>query len=189
MPRPSKNLTERVAELEKKFSELDAKCASIDYELFEQEMRTAHVTATIPGMEKEPRLETSADTQAPVELPSVGRVGPTVPEEVPSFDEFLFSLGPQIIDKLSQADSATAVTVTDWLIGDEKIKEFFIIWFASDVEIRKYLIFTIILRNMVVSQARFELLKNTIPPAAIEEIKEAYHSVVQESNPSGAALS
>ena len=115
------------------------------------------------------------------DVESVGTVGREFPPEPTPVDDFLFKVLPDLVQKLAQMDNATAVHVTDWLIDEQKIKDFLILWFAVSEDLRKYMLFVIVLRDLPVNQLRFDLLKSTLSPEAVQEIHEAYMRIVEEA--------
>ena len=118
--------------------------------------------------------------QNPEELSKVGSVGVPIPEPPAdnTVDEFLFKKAPETLQKLATSDELTTLEVTDWLLDDSKVLQFFVLWFASNEEIRKCILFMLVLRNLNVSAARFNLLRTTISPEGFEEVKQAYQAAV-----------
>ena len=119
-------------------------------------------------------------------VPQVGKIGVPIQDDAPdsppmSTDQFLFVYCPQVLQKLVEADHETAIKVTDWLIDDSVSLYFFLLWFASNEDIRKYLMFTSVLRNINISASRFEMLRNTISPAGFAEVKKAYEDFLAQS--------
>jgi len=126
------------------------------------------------------------------ESPTIGSVGvPITPEmeETVGFseaDDFLFNRGPAILSRLSQGEQQAAIEMTDWLLDENTVKDFFIIWFAANEELRKYILFMVALRNLPISEGRMGLLQGTVGQSPercaeiIEEVKNALDAIVKQ---------
>lgn len=116
------------------------------------------------------------DEKLAVPVGSVGQEYSPEPE-LGSVDDFLFVSGPEVLVQLSQMNVTAAEQVTDWLIqGDDSAKKFFLLWFASYEEIRKFLLYILVARNLPISQARFELLQSTISKESLDEIRALFEA-------------
>jgi len=164
-----KTVTDRVIALEERLSQISAVVLAIQTSL----NRTQPQDIPVPSLNQQ-------------DVPKVGRIGVPIQDNNPdsppmSTDQFLFSYCPEILQKLVEADQETAIKVTDWLVDESVSLYFFLLWFASNEEIRKYLMFTAVLRNMGISAARFEMLRNTISPAGFAEVKKAYEDFISQA--------
>jgi len=158
MARLAKTVTDRVSQLE--------------FELDQLKKIISQLTAQPGGVPSEPSKVGSVGVQIPPQIAD--------PTDI-SADQFLFDQGPKIIQKLTEADQETAITLTDWLLDESKVIRFFLLWFASNEEIRKYLLFTAVLRNLSINGARFQLMQNTISPEGLEEVKKAYQQIIDQA--------
>ena len=123
--------------------------------------------------------ERPEETDSKMPAASVGSVGREyTPEPEPGgADRFLFVDGPKITEALSKGDPEVGVQVVERLLGDDTaVMEFFILWFASHEEIRKFLMFLIVVRNLTISPERLSLLQNSLGDGALEEIRELFES-------------
>jgi len=122
-------------------------------------------------------IEPLPDAQENRPAAQVGSIGREyTPElELGAVDQFLFVEGPKIIEALSQGSLEVGTQVVGWLVGnDTSVREFFILWFASHEEIRKFLMCVIVTQNLSISQARFGLLRSSLGDKAWDEIRALF---------------
>jgi hypothetical protein len=171
-----KNVTDRVTELENRLSKVDTTLAEINGALHQ-----------IADELVRKEVEQDAGGEVPAAPPSnaaagLGTVGRPFPPESESADVFLCQTAPGLMQKLSEGDMASVMTVTDWLMEETRVRDFFILWFAADEEIRKYLMLTLFFRNLAVAQCRFNIMRSTLSKEAFENVREVYRRTVTAAN-------
>ena len=181
MPKPSKNLTDRVLELEKKLAAFEragaTACNPCNVEAHSSDCDCLHAA-------NEPLFHSEGCCRTNEKPPCVGTLGTTLPleqEEQPGVDQFLFNIVPDMLGRLRKSDMEAADIVTNWLLRDDTVKDFYLLWFAGGEEARAYLLFTVVLKNMPLSTARFDIMRNTIAENTFNEVKKAYERVVAEA--------
>ena len=120
---------------------------------------------------------------------SVGRVGVPITDEIAEvndIDNFLFVTGPALLQRIAEGNQEAILEIIGWATNDLTIKDFLILWFAANENMRKHILFNLIIQNTFITEQRFSLLRGTISEESFTEIRETYMKLVEQAKATAA---